>query len=93
MMPRNYIEILKMQSEVEELKNRIKDFEERYKEIEKENQERLKEAEEAQLKATQLQETIERLLKKLLASNLYLSLSLYYHKIACIEYRFFVTTD
>ncbi|KAJ1377259.1 Dilute domain, partial [Sesbania bispinosa] len=55
-------------SEVEELKKRIKDFEERCSEIEKENQARLKEAEEAQLKAAQLQETIERL--ELSLSNL-----------------------
>ncbi|GAU25530.1 hypothetical protein TSUD_280150, partial [Trifolium subterraneum] len=62
------VELLKnkndeLESEVEEPKNRIKDFEERYIEIEKDNQARLKEAEEAQLKATQLQETIERFLK------------------------------
>lgn len=63
MMTRNCIEILKIQSEVEELKNKIKEFEERYTEIERENQARLKEAEEAQIKATQLQETIERLLR------------------------------
>ena len=63
MMPRNCIDVLKIQSEVEELKNKIKEFEERYMEIEKENQARLKEAEEAQIKATQLQETIERLLR------------------------------
>lgn len=50
-----------MQSEVEELKKKIEEFEERYSEVEKENQARLKEAEEAQLKATQLQEAIERL--------------------------------
>lgn len=62
MMPRIYIEILKMQNEVQELKNKIKGFEEMCLEIEKENQIRLKEAEEAQLKATQLQETIERFL-------------------------------
>jgi len=63
MMPRNCIDVLKIQSEVEELKNKIKEFEERYMEIEKENQARLKEAEEAQIKAIQLQETIERLLR------------------------------
>ncbi|XP_012567542.1 myosin-12 isoform X2 [Cicer arietinum] len=57
-----------LENEVQELKNKIKGFEEMCLEIEKENQIRLKEAEEAQLKATQLQETIERL--ELSLSNL-----------------------
>lgn len=63
MMASNLSEVSKIQSEVEELKKKIKDFEERCSEIEKQNQARLKEAEEAQLKATQLQETIERWFK------------------------------
>ncbi|KAK7243670.1 hypothetical protein RIF29_38478 [Crotalaria pallida] len=50
-----------LESEVEQLKRKIKEFEVRCAEIEKENQARLKEAEVAQLKAIQLQETIERL--------------------------------
>ncbi|XP_061353959.1 myosin-12 [Gastrolobium bilobum] len=58
----------KLESEVEELTKKIQKFEERYSEIENETQARLKEAEEAQLKATQLQETIERL--ELSLSNL-----------------------
>ncbi|QHO33966.1 uncharacterized protein DS421_9g262890 [Arachis hypogaea] len=45
---------------LEELK-KIKEFEEKCSAIENENQARIEEAEEAQLKATQLQETIERL--------------------------------
>lgn len=53
---------MKTQTEVEELKRKIIEFEERCSEMENENKARLKEAEEAQLKATQLQETIERLL-------------------------------
>jgi len=55
------IEVLKIQTEVEELNKKIKEFEEKFSEIENENKSRVKEAEEAQLKATQLQETIERL--------------------------------
>ncbi|XP_019445660.1 PREDICTED: myosin-12-like isoform X3 [Lupinus angustifolius] len=50
-----------LESEVEELMKKIKEFEVRFLEIENENQARLKESEEAQLKAIQLQETIERL--------------------------------
>lgn len=43
-----------------ELKKEIEGFEENYSQVEKESKARHKEAEEAQLKATQLQETIER---------------------------------
>ncbi|CAL0310840.1 unnamed protein product [Lupinus luteus] len=50
-----------LESEVQKLMKKIKEFEVRFSEIENENQARLKEAEEAQLKAIQLQETIERL--------------------------------
>ncbi|GMY22238.1 myosin-12-like [Fagus crenata] len=57
-----------LEGELRELKKKIEEFEEKYSEAEKESKTRLKEAEEAQLKATLLQETIERL--ELNSSNL-----------------------
>lgn len=51
---------LNFQVEVGELKKKIEEFEEKFAEVENESKARLKEAEEAQLKAMQLQETIER---------------------------------
>ncbi|XP_038720466.1 myosin-12 isoform X1 [Tripterygium wilfordii] len=50
-----------LEDEVRTLKNKIEEFEDKYSEVEKESKARLKEAEEAEVKATQLQETIERL--------------------------------
>ncbi|XP_022152731.1 myosin-12 [Momordica charantia] len=50
-----------LEVEVGELKKKIEEFEEKFAEVENESKARLKEAEEAQLKAMQLQETIERL--------------------------------
>ena len=49
-----------VQGELGELKKKFEEFEEKYSKAEKESKTRLKEAEEAQLKATLLQETIER---------------------------------
>jgi myosin-5 len=57
-----------LEGELRELKKKIEEFEEKYSKAEKESKTRLKEAEEAQLKATLLQETIERL--ELNSSNL-----------------------
>ncbi|XP_059449461.1 myosin-12 isoform X2 [Corylus avellana] len=50
-----------LEGEVRDLKKKVENFEKKYSEAEKESKTRLKEAEEAQLKATLLQETIERL--------------------------------
>ncbi|XP_030962700.1 myosin-12-like [Quercus lobata] len=50
-----------LEGELGELKKKFEEFEEKYSKAEKESKTRLKEAEEAQLKATLLQETIERL--------------------------------
>ncbi|KAE8038143.1 hypothetical protein FH972_010683 [Carpinus fangiana] len=50
-----------LEGEVRDLKEKVEKFEKKYSEAEKESKTSLKEAEEAQLKATLLQETIERL--------------------------------
>lgn len=49
-----------MQGELNEMKKKFVEFEEKYSQVEKESKEQIKAIEEAQLKATQLQETIER---------------------------------
>ncbi|KAJ7949058.1 Myosin [Quillaja saponaria] len=49
-----------LEDEVGELKKKIEEFEEKYSQVAEDNKVRLKEAEEPQLKATQLQEVIQR---------------------------------
>lgn len=49
-----------MQEVITELKKKVEEFEEAYSKVEQESHARLKEAEEAQMKASQLQESIER---------------------------------
>lgn len=45
---------------ITELKERVEEFEQNFSKVEKESHARFKEAEEAQMRASQLQETIER---------------------------------
>ncbi|CAK9144802.1 unnamed protein product [Ilex paraguariensis] len=50
-----------LEGEVRELKKRMQEFEQKYSDVQTESRARLKEVEESQLRATQLQEAIERL--------------------------------
>lgn len=62
-----------LQEEITELKKKVEEFEQAYSKVELESNARFKEAEEAQMKAAQLQESIERYLVVLLLKHVAIS--------------------